>query len=174
MVSKNPKIHFILMGGTIDSFYDGTKDTVVPNKVSIIPEYIKGIKPNFKSKFTEVALKDSRDITNRDLQKMAKEIEKSLYKKIIIPHGTYSMPDSARYLKAKLKREDQTIIFTGSLVPISGNVFSDAPFNIGFSVAKVQTLEPGIYVCFNGSVFTPGEVAKQISKGKYYSIYSRK
>lgn len=27
-------IHFILTGGTIDSYYDGIKDTVVPNEHS--------------------------------------------------------------------------------------------------------------------------------------------
>jgi len=174
MESKNKAVHFILMGGTIDSFYDGTVDTVKPLKQSILPEYIRGVKPNFKTKFTQVAMKDSRDLTLNDLKKMKAAIEKSPFQKIIITHGTYSMPDSARYLQSKIKRKDQTIVFTGSLVPITGNVYSDAPFNLGYSVAKAQELPAGIFVSFNGSIFSPDEVAKQIGKGKYYSIFNQK
>lgn len=172
MASKISTIHFVIMGGTIDSTYNGTKDTVEPLKNSIIPEYIANIRPRFKSKFTQVVMKDSRELTVADLRKMVKAIEKSPCKKIIITHGTYSMPDSAKFLKSKLKRKDQTIIFTGSLVPITGNVFSDAPFNLGYSVAQVTNLPPGIYVSFNGAIFTPDEVAKQVSKGRYYSIFT--
>ncbi len=162
------------MGGTIDSFYDGTIDTVKPLKNSIIPDYIRGVKPNFKPKFTQVVMKDSRDLTAKDLQRMKQVIEKSPCQKIIVTHGTYSMPDSARYLNSKTKRKDQTIIFTGALVPITGNVYSDAPFNLGYSVAKVQELPAGVYVSFNGSIFSPDEVAKQIGKGKYYSIFNQR
>ena len=37
-------VHFIITGGTIDSFYDITKDTVVPHKKSIVPDYIRSLK----------------------------------------------------------------------------------------------------------------------------------
>ena len=33
-------IHFMITGGTIDSFYNGTKDTVEPVKESSIPTFI--------------------------------------------------------------------------------------------------------------------------------------
>ena len=38
------QIHFIITGGTIDSHYDGTKDTAVPNKESVIPKFIEELK----------------------------------------------------------------------------------------------------------------------------------
>ena len=37
-------IHFLILGGTIDSSYDGKIDTVVPNKKSGVPEYIESLK----------------------------------------------------------------------------------------------------------------------------------
>lgn len=37
-------IHFIITGGTIDSAYDVTKDTVVPNQKSVIPSFVKSLK----------------------------------------------------------------------------------------------------------------------------------
>lgn len=44
MAGKNFTIHFIITGGTIDSHYDGSKDTAAPNKESIIPFFIKSLK----------------------------------------------------------------------------------------------------------------------------------
>ena len=119
-------------------------------------------------------MKDSRDITKIDLKNILNEIEKSPSKKIIITHGTYTMPDSARYLKANLKRKDQTIILTASMLPIAEFIMSDGGFNLGYSVSKVQDLPAGIHVCMNGKVFTPDEVIKIISEGRFSSILSEK
>ncbi len=174
MENKNSTIQFIMTGGTIDSYYDGTKDTVVPNKHSNIPPFIKSLKLFDKIEFTEVCMKDSRSLTSVDRKNILKAVEDSPCKKIIITHGTYTMPDTARFLKVNLKRKDQTIIFTASLIPITGFSPSDAPFNLGYSVAKVKDLPPGIYVCINGKIFAPEEVVKIIAEGRFYSIFGDK
>ena len=174
MADENSTIHFIMTGGTIDSFYDGAKDSVVPNKHSTIPHFIKSLKLSDKMEFTEVCMKDSRALTQADRKNILKAVEDSPCKKIIITHGTYTMPDTARFLKANLKRKDQTIIFTASLIPITGFSPSDAPFNLGYSVAKVKDLSSGIYVCINGKIFAPEEVVKGIADGRFYSIFGDK
>lgn len=169
---KQPTIHFVITGGTIDSFYNGTKDTVEPLPHSSIPAFIAGLKLPKKSVFTEVCIKDSRGLTLRDLRKICATIEESSHKKIIVTHGTYTMPDTARFLKANLKRKDQTIVFTGSMIPLMGFAPSDAPFNLGFSIAKVLELPPGTYVCMNGAIFSPDEVAKLLYEGRFISIFA--
>lgn len=108
-------------------------------------------------------MKDSRELTTGDIKNICKTIEKSTTKKIIITHGTYTMPDTAKYLKANLKRKDQTIISAGSMIPLTGFAPSDAGFNLGYAIARVQTLKPGIYVCMNGRVFSSNEVVKQLN-----------
>lgn len=174
MTEESPIIHFIITGGTIDSFYDGTKDTVVPHQHSVIPEYLKGLKLHEKLEFTEVCMKDSRSLTAKDLKNILDMIQKSPHKMIIVTQGTYTMPDTARYLKANLKRNDQTIIFTGSMIPISGFSPSDGPFNLGYAIAKVQELPSGIYICMNGKTFSADEVAKLICEGRFVSIFETK
>jgi L-asparaginase len=174
MASGKQTIHFIITGGTIDSFYDGTRDTVVPNKKSVIPDFVKSLKLHEKIEFTEVCMKDSRSLTRTDLINILKKIQKSPHNKIIITHGTYTIPDTARYLKANLKRDDQTIVFTGSLIPLVGFSPSDASFNLGYSIAKVQDLPNGIYVCMNGKVFEPDEVTKLIYEGRFVSIFGER
>lgn len=166
-------IHFISTGGTIDSFYDGSKDTVVPSEKSIIPEFIKNLKLYVDTDFSTICMKDSRQINGEDRQKILKTVEESRSNKIIITHGTYTMPDTARYLKANLKRNDQVIIITGSMIPITGFSPSDGPFNLGFAVAKLEDLENGVYVAMNGKIFNPEEVLKDLSEARFSSIFSK-
>lgn len=170
--SKNG-IHFIFTGGTIDSYWDGIADTAVPCEHSVIPEFIKSLKLYFESHFTEVCMKDSRHLDGHDRKKILDTVEKSFSTKIIITHGTYTVPDTARYLKANLKRNDQTIVLTSSMIPIRGFSPSDGPFNLGYAIAQVQILKSGIYVCMNGRVFTPEEVVKVINEGRFVSIFNR-
>lgn len=167
-------VHIIITGGTIDSFYNGIKDTVAPSEESILPKYFANLKlGGVKVEFTTVCMKDSREMNDQDRQNLLKTIEESTASKIIITHGTYTMPDSARYLKAKLKRKDQAIIFTASMIPLDGFNLSDAPFNLGFAYAKLSDLKPGIYVAMNGEVFVPEEVIKDLSQGKFSSIFNK-
>ncbi len=173
MNSKN-SIHFLITGGTIDSYYDGSKDTVVPNKESIIPSFIKGLKlTNGKFEFTTICMKDSREINDKDRQNILKTIEGSAYSKILITHGTYSVPDTARFLQANLKRKDQVIILTASMIPLNGFSPSDGPFHLGYTIAQLSNLDPGVYVCVNGHVFNPNEVMKDISEGRFTSIFNK-
>jgi len=167
--NRTGAIHFIITGGTIDSYYEGSKDTVVPNRKSVIPDFIKGMKLYEKTKFTAVCMKDSRDLTATDLKNILKAVERSPSKKVIILHGTYTMPNTARYLKANLKRKDQTIILTGSWIPVVGFTPSDGPFNLGYAIGKIQDLPVGVYVCTNGRAFSAHEIRKDIKKGRFSS-----
>jgi L-asparaginase len=167
------KIHFILTGGTIDSYYEGTKDTAVPNEKSVIPQFIKSLKLYEEFEFSEVCMKDSRDLSKSDVKKILEIIENSPHKRIIIAHGTYTMPDTARYLEANIKNKDKVIILTGSMIPLVGFSPSDAPFSLGYSIAKSQELSNGIYVCMNGKVFSPAEIVKTLSEGRFSSIFNK-
>ncbi|OGZ00478.1 MAG: hypothetical protein A2946_00505 [Candidatus Liptonbacteria bacterium RIFCSPLOWO2_01_FULL_53_13] len=170
---ENKRIQILLTGGTIDAQWDGKLDTAVVNEHSAVPDYFKKLILYAEVDFAEVCMKDSRNLKQEDIKKLLELVEKSPYDKIIITHGTYTMPDTAKYLKANLVRRDQTIVLTGSMVPLSGFWNSDAPFNLGYAVAKVESLPPGIYLCMNGRTFNPDEVAKNLSEGKYYSVFER-
>jgi len=174
MKEKSFPIHFIMTGGTIDSYYDGIKDTVVPNEISIIPKFIGGLKLPNKTSFSEICMKDSRSLTSEDIKNILKEIENSSSNHIIVTHGTYTLPDTARFLKANLKRKDQTIILTASMLPMSEFTMSDGGFNLGFAMGKLENLPAGVYVCMNGKVFSSDEVIKVISEGRFASILGEK
>jgi len=172
-MAKKETIEIILTGGTIDSTWDGISDTAKVNSHSVIPSYFKKLIIYSKIKFSEICMKDSRQLSQRNIAHVLRVIENSKTKKIIVTHGTYTMPDTAKFIEANLKRKDQTIIFTGSMVPLEGFYPTDATFNLGFALSKVQDLPAGIYLCMNGETFTPQEVAKNLGEGKFYSIFKR-
>jgi L-asparaginase len=171
------KIHFIITGGTIDSVWSGASDTAVVAKHSIIPEYFEKLQRNLKLddeiEFAEVCMKDSREITDEDRTAIVDLIDNINSSKIIITHGTYTMPVTARYLQNNLKSKDKTIILTGSMVPIEGFDYSDAPFNLGYAYSEVIRNKPGIYVCMNARTFNPDEVEKNTAEGKFYSTFQQ-
>lgn len=172
-MNKKSAIHFVITGGTIDSRYDGSKDTAVPNEASIIPSFIGSLKLYHDVTFTTVCMKDSRDLKRKDLENVLKTIERSRHRKIVVTHGTYTMPDTARFLRASLKRKDQTIVLTASVIPIAGFAPSDGPFNLGYAVAQLEHLKAGIYVAMHGRVFSPEEVMKVMSEARFTSIFQQ-
>lgn len=173
-MEQEQKILIILTGGTIDSHWEGKTDTAVPNKHSAVPAYFENLGLYLDVAFEEVCMKDSRQIISEDIKKVKKVLEESTSKKILITHGTYTMPDTARFLAANLQRKDQTIILTGSMVPLEGFTSSDAPFNLGYAIALLDQLTPGIYLAMNGRVFTSEEAAKNIGEGRFYSVFDKK
>jgi L-asparaginase len=166
-------IHFIITGGTIDSFYNGVKDTVEPMKISSVPNFIQSLKLYEKTEFTTICMKDSRALTEKDLANILKAIKESHHKKFIVTHGTYTMPDTARYLEGNLGKHNKSIILTGSLIPLLGFSPSDAPFNLGYSIAKIHEIGPGIKVCMNGKIFKPIEVVKLLYEGRFISVFNK-
>ena len=118
-------------------------------------------------------MKDSRQLNEKDQKNILSIINKSKSKNIIITHGTYTMPDTARFLEANLKKKNKIIILTGSMIPLTGFSPSDAPFNLGYSLASFGVLKPGVYVCMNGQIFNSNEVAKRISEGKFVSVFNK-
>ncbi len=172
-MTQEDKLHFILTGGTLDSYYDATKDTAVPNEHSGVPKFIKILKLYEECEFTEVCMKDSRNLTNEDREQIFETLTNSTSKRVIITHGTYTLPDTARFIQARINAPDKVVIFVCSMIPLEGFVPTDAGFNIGYAVAKSQELSAGIYVCMNGRIFSPDEVVKILSEGRFGSIYTK-
>ena len=165
MDDKNNLIHIIMTGGTIDSVWDPGQDTVTVAEHSQIPDYFASKKVEIR--FSESCMKDSRALTEEDLTEILKTVEDSKEKKIIITHGIFAMPDTAKFLQDNLKRKDLFIILTGSKTPI-GFTGSDAPANLDFAMKKLTELQPGIYLCLNQQILTIKEAEKSLSEGNFY------
>ncbi len=163
-------IHFIITGGTIDSEYDPPKETANPCVESVIPSYITvKIKPHSNIDFKTLCLLDSSDITDEIRSKIVKEIIAVSAKKIIITHGTNTMTETAEFLDRDLGQTPKTIILTGAMIPLKEFAMSDAGFNLGYALAQVQNLPPGVFICMHGETFKPGAVTKNVEQARFYA-----
>jgi len=157
-------IYILKMGGTIefiDLDYDKINDQLMKLDSSI-NKYLQNIvKPHFTYKIKTICEKDSRKITTADRQRLLKSIRENKAKNILITHGTFTIVETAEFLHKNFK-ENKKIIITGAMVPVVGFSASDAPFNLGFSIASFQNIKPGVYISMNGGLFKYNQVKKNI------------
>jgi|SRR3989344_6261330 len=167
--TTNTQIHIILTGGRIDSVWDKGVDEIVVADHSVIPSFLKEVDAKIDFIFTEICMKDSRALTLEDREKMRKTIDESASSKILITHGTHTLPDTVQYLHEKLEKKDKTIIFTGAATPLKDFELSDGGFNLGYALAKVQELPPGMYFCLSGQTTSFDEMQQKLKEGKFYN-----
>ncbi|MDA3918567.1 MAG: asparaginase domain-containing protein [Deltaproteobacteria bacterium] len=177
-MENNNIVHVMLTGGTIDSKYDPENPRVdgndidpnVPYEHSIVPEFFKTLELDGKFEFTEVYMKDSRDVVPEEIENLLTTIENSQHKQFIVTHGTYTMQDTAKYLERNLLREDATVVLTGSMfIPHAPEdkdtiarleKITDARLNLGFAYAHALNSPPGVYVCIKLEKYTPDNMSK--------------
>jgi len=87
--------------------------------------------------------------------------------KIVITHGTDTMPETAKVLGKNIK--DKTIVLLGSMIPYSFGG-SDALFNLGCAISAVQILPKGVYITMNGKIFPYDNVRKNKEIGEFQNL----
>jgi L-asparaginase len=158
------KIKVLITGGTIDDLDYEREEDAPQNHESLIPELLEQarVTPEYDSEI--LMQKDSRVITDKDRELILEKCKASSEDRIIITHGTYTMPGTAKYLgKVGL---DKTIVLFGAHIP-ANKPNSDALFNLGTAFIAVQLLSKGVYVLMNGKVFTWDNVRKDFPTGYF-------
>jgi len=154
-------------GGTIDKIYfDRKNDYQVGD--SIINQILRDANVTFTFSVQPVIKKDSLDITPADRSLLFDTVSECPDRHILITHGTDTMIETAKFL---LPIPDKTIVLTGSMQPARFRN-SDAVFNIGFALAAVQILPPGVHIAMNGRIFNPDRAEKNIDLNRFESIES--
>ncbi|MFT7223077.1 MAG: L-asparaginase [Cellvibrionaceae bacterium] len=158
-------ISIFTTGGTIDKVYfDANSEFHVgdPQVQPILTE--AGVIVAFQ--VNSLLKKDSLDMTDEDRKLVADQVYRCPNQKIIITHGTDGMTATARVLASEGLADKKTVIFVGAMQPARMR-YSDAAFNLGFSLAAVQLLGNGIYVAMNGRIFSHDRVIKNLTAGRF-------
>ncbi|MEE4143615.1 MAG: asparaginase domain-containing protein, partial [Halieaceae bacterium] len=115
-----------------------------------------------------IVMKDSRAIDIDDRRRLAAAIEAQPAQHILIPHGTYTMPETGLYLRAHLGADalGKNIILVGSLVPL-GEPGSDAPAALEFAVENLRAGPAGVWIAMGERLWHPGAVVKDAVSGRY-------
>ena len=144
------------MGGTIDKTvysYDALNYVVAAPQAERI---VSTSNITAKISIESLVQKDSLDLTDEDRALLRRKVQTEPCPRIIITHGTDTVPQSASVLS---DIAGKTIVFTGAMLP--ARFFdSDASFNLGGAVIAAQTLPPGLYLVMHGKVFNPLKVTK--------------
>ena len=170
--TKLDGVALFLMGGTIDSRWCPKSDTAVPNRHSVMCDFIRDfITPDYKIYEEFVTRKDRRNITEEVRASLIQDIINLNHKNIIVTHGTFTMADTARRVLQEFKTNpsmaDKRIVFTGSFVPIEGFAKSDGQANLGFCLAALSFMKPGVMVAMNGQLFEPEQCDKHIHDARF-------
>lgn len=156
------KITILTTGGTIDKVYglDSQLSTGDPAVTGILAALLTDIE--FETR--QVLAIDSLDMTDNHRAELVRALEETENDRVLITHGTDTMPETARYLTSHADLSGKTVVLTGSMQPAAMRA-SDADFNIGGAVTALSLLEPGVYVAMSGRVFEASTVKKDRSRG---------
>lgn len=163
---KKAKIRLFITGGTIDDV-DYEKEEYAPiNRDSFIPSLLRQSRVRLRYDYEIILQKDSRFITDSDVQLILDKCKTAIEDEILITHGTYTLANTAKALG--VLNIPKTIVLFGSMVPINRDD-SDALFNLGNALMAVELLPHGVYVVSNGKIFNWDNVKKN-EEGKFFEL----
>jgi len=159
------KVHIFCVGGTIDKVYFDAKSKYEVGAPAVA-KMLKELSVNIEYQVTSLMAKDSLEMTDDDRGEVAKAVAASPCDKILITHGTDTMPDTAKCLGDS---HGKTVVLTGALAPA---IFkdSDAMFNVGGALTALQAKDGGVYIVMNGEVFDAHNVRKDRAANRFVSL----
>lgn len=159
-------IKIFVTGGTFDKEYNELEGTLF-FKETHVHEMLKLARSRLKIDISTLMMIDSLDMTDADRKIILEECKKTKEDKILITHGTDTMIETAKFLASSIK--NKTIVLTGAMIPYKFGS-SDGLFNLGSSLAFVQTLPYGVYVSMNGKYFRWDNIKKNKQTGTFEEI----
>ncbi len=161
-------IRIITTGGTFDKLYDAIKGELTFRE-SQLPRVLQQSRTSLEITLETVLAVDSLNMTEAQRVLIAKHCSASTEDKVVVIHGTDTMVASANVIAQDPAIEGKTVVLTGAMIPYSLEN-SDAEFNLGFAIAAVQLLPPGVYIAMGGRVFDYDNVRKNREKGVFEAL----
>ena len=161
-MGTDKKIAILTTGGTIDKIYFDEKSQFSVGEPQI-GQLLGEANITFEYEVRQLMRKDSLEINDDDRSLIRDAVKREELDRILITHGTDTMVQTANAL-GDIK--DKTVVFVGSMQPARLRV-SDAFFNVGYAIAALQLLSPGVYIAMNGHIFNPRETHKNVALNRF-------
>lgn len=160
-------IQIYVTGGTFDKEYNYISGELFFRDTHLSKLLVQG-RNNVDVDIKTLMMVDSLEMTDEDREIIAYNCKKCKHENIIITHGTDTIVETAKVLHDK-NFPNKTIVLTGAMVPIAFGS-SDGFFNLGSSLAFVQTLPPGVYISMNGRSYNWDNVKKNKKTGFFEEL----
>jgi len=161
-------VQIFVTGGTFDKEYNYISGGLFFKQTHVNNMLQRG-RSTVEVDIRTLMMLDSLDMDDDDRKIIAHSCKKSDYDRILITHGTDRMVETAKYL-ANEGIKDKTIVLTGAMIPYAFGTSSDGFFNMGSSLAFVQTLPHGVYIVMNGRYFNWDNVHKNMKTGFFEEL----
>lgn len=170
----NPeKILHIRTGGTIEGVVPEYKEVTnlaqsFPNIMDAEKYITASWKLHGEYSSTLVCMKDSREITQEDREKIQEKIITAHGQgthKFLITHGTYTMPDTGIFLLDNIPKDvlkDISVVITGAMYPLNLHG-GDGLLNLGASMSTLLNMDTfGVKISMHGKLWDPKKVEKDV------------
>lgn len=154
-------IRLFVTGGTFDKEYDELSGRLY-FKDTHVHEMLRLARCRVETRVQTLMMIDSLDMSEADRATVVECCRSAAEQRIVVTHGTDTMPETARALLAA--GIGKTVVLTGAMVPYAFGS-SDGLFNLGSALSFAQVLPPGVYVAMNGRVFAADRVRKNRESG---------
>jgi L-asparaginase/Glu-tRNA(Gln) amidotransferase subunit D len=182
-MQENNKTLVVITGGTIEALYDPDKGTPyfvpVPDSAedSCIPAALKELGHDPKSfDVMPLSMLDSKKVWVRSMETILAHATQEGYTKVMVVHGTDTMPSHARYLERRLEEYGQEfgadqlrIVFTGGMQPLRDSDGTwhardkvDGWRNLQRAMEDLQREAPGVYIEMGEGPWKPKRVDKHV------------
>jgi L-asparaginase len=158
-------IRILTTGGTIDKVYFDAKSAYDVGE-PLAGEVLRQAHATVPFVIEPLMRKDSLELTDADRATIRAAVCAGDARRVIITHGTDTMALTGQALAGIA---DRTVVLVGALLPARFRE-NDAIFNLGFAVAAVQLLPPGVYLAMNGRIFDPWRVRKDRDLNQFVEL----
>lgn len=160
------EIKILATGGTFDKEYNELTGELIFQETHL-PNMLSLGRSGLATDLETLMMVDSLDMTDEQRHLIAQKCQDTNENKILVTHGTDTMPETAKVLAEKVP--GKTIVLTGAMIPYKFGS-SDGIFNLGSALAFVQALPEGVYIAMNGKYFHWKNVRKNKALGLFEEI----
>ena len=163
------KIHLVTTGGTIEKIYS-EQSGQVENQTAKIDRYLQSLRlPDAKIEVTPLMNKDSLEMTGEDRELVLAVVRvKVAEAPVVITHGTDTMVETGKLLKARLTDLLFPVVLTGAMTPL-GFERSDGLQNLTESLFAARVLPPGVWIAIHNQVFDVEHARKDREQARFMS-----
>ncbi|MEM8661087.1 MAG: asparaginase domain-containing protein [Pseudomonadota bacterium] len=154
-------------GGTINGIL--SESDPVPTR-SLVIDYLREHSARYAisiSNAEQIVMKDSRVLTSTDRDALLTAIQIEPCNRILVPHGTFTMPQTGEYLQQRLGRNHKRcVVLVGARKPLN-DPDTDAYERLTFAISALRDGLPGVWIAMGDKLWPPSKVKKNLETGEF-------